>query len=188
MANDVKVSLTIEGTDTTGKKTSTKIPYINPTISNETMKDFAEKCAALSDDTYVGTTKTTEEDITDGGGGSTLIDAGYTFNNDGSATTNPAGIINVQTYSGKNYMVEFNVISLAGDNTIETATFSGLKPKGSNIVVEDGGFVLRFSKDVTYSQGTGNYQMQIHIAATDTYKAATLYLYFYANAEDMEEI
>lgn len=67
MANETRVSLTIEGADASGKKSSTKIPYINPTISNETMKDFAEKCAALSNDTYIGTTKTTEEDITNGG-------------------------------------------------------------------------------------------------------------------------
>lgn len=70
MANDIKVSITIEGTDTAGKKTSTKIPYINPTISDDTMKEFAEKCAELSADTYIGTTKTTEEDITNGSGAS----------------------------------------------------------------------------------------------------------------------
>ena len=68
MASNVKVSLTIEGADTSGKKTSTKIPYVNPKISDDTMKTFAEKCAALSTDTHTATLKTTEEDITTGTG------------------------------------------------------------------------------------------------------------------------
>lgn len=59
-----KVTLTIEGIDQVDKKTSTKIPYINPNISDAVMKTFAQKCAALSDDTHTGTIKTVEEDIT----------------------------------------------------------------------------------------------------------------------------
>lgn len=59
-----KVTLTIEGVTQADKKTSTKIPYINPNISDDVMRTFAQKCAALTDDTHTGTTKTIDEDIT----------------------------------------------------------------------------------------------------------------------------
>lgn len=67
MATNTRVSLTIEGIDPNGKTSTNKIAYVNPTLSNNIMKTFAEKCNALTNDTYIGTTKTTEEDITNGG-------------------------------------------------------------------------------------------------------------------------
>ena len=59
-----KVTLTIDGIDTNEKKSSTKIPYVNPNASDDVMRTFANKCAALSTDTHTATTKTTDEDIT----------------------------------------------------------------------------------------------------------------------------
>ena len=64
MANEKKVTLTIDGVDASNKKSSTKIPYVNPNASDEVMRTFANKCAALSTDTHTATTKTTDEDIT----------------------------------------------------------------------------------------------------------------------------
>ena len=59
-----KVTLTLDGVDQANKKSSTKIPYINPNVSDDIMREFANKCAALSTDTHTATTKTTDEDIT----------------------------------------------------------------------------------------------------------------------------
>ena len=59
-----KVTLTIDGVDANEKKSSTKIQYVNPNISDDVMRTFANKCAAISTDTHTATTKTTDEDIT----------------------------------------------------------------------------------------------------------------------------
>lgn len=59
-----KVTLTIDGLDANQKKSSTKIQYINPNASDDVMRTFANKCAALSTDTHTATMKTTDEDIT----------------------------------------------------------------------------------------------------------------------------
>ncbi len=59
-----KVTLTIDGLDSNQKKSSTKIQYVNPNASDDVMRTFANKCAALSTDTHTATTKTTDEDIT----------------------------------------------------------------------------------------------------------------------------
>lgn len=59
-----KVTLTIDGVDANEKKSSTKIQYVNPNIDDSVMLGFATLCAGLSTDTYTGTTKTTDEDIT----------------------------------------------------------------------------------------------------------------------------
>ena len=59
-----KVTLTIDGIDANEKKSSTKIQYVNPNVSDDVMRTFANKCAALSTDTHTATTKTTDEDIT----------------------------------------------------------------------------------------------------------------------------
>ena len=59
-----KVTLTIDGLDANQKKSSTKIQYVNPNASDDVMRTFANKCAALSTDTHTATTKTTDEDIT----------------------------------------------------------------------------------------------------------------------------
>lgn len=59
-----KVTLTLDGVDTANKKSSMKIPYVNPNVSDDVMRTFANKCAALSTDTHTATTKTIDEDIT----------------------------------------------------------------------------------------------------------------------------
>lgn len=59
----VKVSIQITSTDPNNKKISDKIPYVNPTATNEQLVEFAEKLLALSDNTYLTTTKVTEEVI-----------------------------------------------------------------------------------------------------------------------------
>lgn len=59
-----KVTLTIDGIDANEKKSSTKIQYVNPNASDDVMRTFANKCAALSTDTHTATMKTTDEDIT----------------------------------------------------------------------------------------------------------------------------
>ena len=59
-----KVTLTIDGIDASNKKSSTKIQYVNPNASDDVMRTFANKCAALSTDTHTATMKTTDEDIT----------------------------------------------------------------------------------------------------------------------------
>lgn len=197
MATDVKVSLTIEGTDAEGKKSSMKIPYINPKISNETMKDFAEKCAALSNDTYTGTTKTTEEDITNGGG-STLEDVGYSFYPDDSnpATWNkaPAEFILKNTNGQSNAMFSIMLMSKLGDgyySGAREATFTGYKPKGSTLEFASSQGIVRIKlpDNPSYSTENGDYyQLQVHIAPTEQYAEGTIYLYFFATEDDMEAI
>jgi len=191
MATDVKVSLTIEGTDAEGKKSSMKIPYINPNISNETMKDFAEMCAELSTDTYTGTTKTTEEDITNGGEGGGLEDAGYTFWTNNSELM-PAGVAQLSKYSGEELSFELQIVSKHGRgyySGVEALTFSGKKPKGTELSLFNGKFLCEFTGATydTTGQDTTLQQLQIHIAPTETAKGATLYLYFDAKEADMEE-
>lgn len=197
MATDVKVSLTIEGTDGEGKKSSMKIPYINPNISNETMKDFAEMCAELSTDTYTGTTKTTEEDITDGGG-STLENVGYSFYpDDGNPATwnkSPAEFILKNTNGQTNAMFSIMLMSKLGDGYYSGAravTFTGYKPKGSTLEFSNNEGIVRIKlpDSPSYSTEDGDYyQLQVHIAPTEQYAGGTIYLYFFATETDMEAI
>lgn len=193
MATDVRVSLTIEGADTSGKKTSTKIPYINPTISNETMKDFAEKCAALSADTYIGTTKTTEEDITNGGEDSDLEDVGYALTA-GDTDVEVPSIIKMADWSELSVDAPWSspLMSKYGTQThsgAQTVTFSGLKPVNSEVKFTDGYVRIIFKGDGhVFASGNNLFQLQVHVAPTDTAKGATLYLYLQGVAEDTEAI
>lgn len=59
----VKVSIQITALDTTEKKVTDKISYVNPTATNEQLVEFAEALTALTTNTYAGTTKITEEAI-----------------------------------------------------------------------------------------------------------------------------
>lgn len=59
----VKVSIQITSTDPNDKKVTDKIAYVNPQATNEQLVDFAEKLLALSNNTYLATTKITEEAI-----------------------------------------------------------------------------------------------------------------------------
>lgn len=190
MATDVKVSLTIEGTDATGKKSSTKIPYINPNISNETMKDFAEKCAALSADTYIGTTKTTEEDITNGG--DNLEDGQYSLSvtSDFAVNMKTGGYIDLTSNKlmPQNFFA-YTLVTKDGFKTGGAISVSGFKPKGSTITPFDKGVQVVFGDTVTRAgETTQLYQMRIDIAATDKFKPATFYVYLNGDDNSVEAI
>ena len=196
MASDVKVSLTIEGTDTAGKKTSTKIPYVNPNISNDTMKTFAEMCAALSTDTHTGTTKTTEEDITNGGG-SNLVDGHYALSFFGSALADDMVAAGLQTLMSTDVAEAFRgtemyigVNNLEQDNLELDITVTGYKPKNTTVTVDEGTITISYPSDFTVTaSGTASMKaMIIHVPATNKFKAATLYQYFYMCDDDAEEI
>ena len=59
----VKVSIQITSTDPNEKKVTDKIAYVNPQATNEQLTDFARMLLNLSDNTYMATTKITEEAI-----------------------------------------------------------------------------------------------------------------------------
>lgn len=59
----VKVSIEITSTNQADKKVTDKIAYVNPQATNEQLVAFAQALLALSDDTYLATTKITEEAI-----------------------------------------------------------------------------------------------------------------------------
>lgn len=53
----METSLSMKTTDTTGKKNTTTLSYVNPNASNNLLKTYAEKLASLTSDTYNGATK-----------------------------------------------------------------------------------------------------------------------------------
>lgn len=59
----VKVSLQIVSTDPNDKKVTDKISYVNPQATNEQLVEFAQMLLNLSNNTYMATTKITEEGI-----------------------------------------------------------------------------------------------------------------------------
>lgn len=61
---DKTVSITLNGIDSSDKKTSSKIAYVNPNLDNATLAQFGSMCADLSTDTNTSIVKTTDEDIT----------------------------------------------------------------------------------------------------------------------------
>lgn len=58
-----KVSIQIASVDANNKKITDKIPYVNPEATNEQLINFAIMLEQLTDNTYTGTTKITEEVI-----------------------------------------------------------------------------------------------------------------------------
>ena len=58
-----KVSIEIDTTTANGKKNTTNISYVNPTSTNEKLRQFAQMLVALTTDTYVGVTKITKESV-----------------------------------------------------------------------------------------------------------------------------
>lgn len=58
-----KISIEIETTNALGKKITTNISYINPTATNDKLKQFAQMLVALTKDTYEGVTKITKESV-----------------------------------------------------------------------------------------------------------------------------
>lgn len=59
----LKVSIQITSTDTADKKVNDKISYVNPQATNEQLVEFAQMLLSLSNNTYMATTKITEEAI-----------------------------------------------------------------------------------------------------------------------------
>lgn len=58
-----KVTIQIAAVDPNNKKVTDKIPYVNPEATNEQLVNFAIMLEQLTDNTYTGTTKITEEVI-----------------------------------------------------------------------------------------------------------------------------
>lgn len=56
-------SLIINATDINNKKTSNTINYVNPSISNNTALELAQRINALTNDTYQSTTRVDKEEI-----------------------------------------------------------------------------------------------------------------------------
>lgn len=59
----LKVSIQITSTTPEDKKVTDKIAYVNPQATNEQLTEFAQMLLSLSDNTYMATTKITEEAI-----------------------------------------------------------------------------------------------------------------------------
>ena len=57
------ISMVIQSTDTSDKKQTNTVTYINPTATNEQIRTFAQKIIALTTDSYVGVTKVTKEEV-----------------------------------------------------------------------------------------------------------------------------
>ena len=58
-----KISLEIETTTNSGEKNTTTVSYINPTATNDKLRQFAQMLVALTTDTYGGLTKITKESV-----------------------------------------------------------------------------------------------------------------------------
>jgi len=58
-----KISLEISTTTTSGRKNTTNVSYINPQVTNEKLRQFAQMLIALTTDTYGGLTKITKESV-----------------------------------------------------------------------------------------------------------------------------
>lgn len=57
------ISIVISSTDSSSKKQTNTVSYINPTATNEQIRTFAQKIIALTTDTYNGVTKVTKESV-----------------------------------------------------------------------------------------------------------------------------
>ena len=57
------ISLVISSTDSSAKKQTNTVSYINPAATNEQIRTFAQKIIALTTDSYVGVTKVTKESV-----------------------------------------------------------------------------------------------------------------------------
>lgn len=53
----------ITSNDNNDKKVTDKIAYVNPQATNEQLVEFAELLTSLTNNTYIATTKITEETI-----------------------------------------------------------------------------------------------------------------------------
>ena len=58
-----KVSIEIETMTNQGRKLTTNVSYINPTATNDKLRQFAQMLVALTTNTYEGVTKITKESV-----------------------------------------------------------------------------------------------------------------------------
>ena len=58
-----KISLEINTTNPSGKKSTTNISYISHSATNDKLLQFAQMLVALTTDNYVETTKITKESV-----------------------------------------------------------------------------------------------------------------------------
>lgn len=59
----VSIQINSQKAGSTGTKVTDKISYVNPEATNEQLKQFAQKVSSLSQNSYLSTTKITEEVI-----------------------------------------------------------------------------------------------------------------------------
>ena len=57
------ITISITSRDSNGKKQTNNVSYINPQTPNDKLREFAEKLTALTEDTYVSTTKITKGSV-----------------------------------------------------------------------------------------------------------------------------
>ena len=55
--------MVIQSTDSSAKKQTNTVTYINPEATHEQIRTFAQKIIALTTDSYVGVTKVTKESV-----------------------------------------------------------------------------------------------------------------------------
>lgn len=59
----VSIQINSQKAGSTSTKVTDKISYVNPEATNEQLKQFAQKVLSLSQNSYLSTTKITEEVI-----------------------------------------------------------------------------------------------------------------------------
>ena len=57
------ISISIKTTNELGKNKTTNVSYINPTVEDEKLKQFAQMLVALTNETYEGVTKVTKGSV-----------------------------------------------------------------------------------------------------------------------------
>ena len=57
------VTISIVTVNSSYKKQTTNVSYVNPEATNENLREFASKLIALTDDTYLSMTKITKESV-----------------------------------------------------------------------------------------------------------------------------
>lgn len=170
MANEKKVTLTIDGIDANNKKSSTKIPYVNPNASDDVMRTFANKCAALSTDTHTATTKTTDEDITNAATPKPKV-ALPDFNTYANLTNikEAEGSYNAALSSGDHFPNFTYYVDMPSDWTDIQATFTVYNQKSSAALLK----MLAYVKPDMPGTVTGEATITIHFDETETTAATT---------------
>lgn len=185
MADRVTAEYTFN--DMSNKKSTKNLPYLSTSATDNQIKALVEGLNGLTTNTLTEINRVETTDITNGG----LEEAGYTFWTNDSDTM-PAGYVPLDRYSGEELTYELQIVSKYGrgtDSGVQELTFSGKKPKGTELRLWNGKFMCEFT-GTTYASGSEStlQQLQIHIAPTATAKGATLYLYFDSPDENMEAI